>query len=112
MTTADERSPTLPLPTDPSPAAVAEPESATAHPGAAIDRFDREMIDMLLSWAPYGDPPEDECLPTFGMRVYQVKHRIGVLIAASPDLGLDIYDRTLLVRAAKLLGVQMPPPRR
>lgn len=31
---------------------------------AVIDRFDRDIIELLLSWAPYGDPPEDECFPS------------------------------------------------
>ena len=27
-----------------------------------MDRFDREILDFMRSWAPYGGPPADEVL--------------------------------------------------
>ena len=32
-----------------------------------MDRFDREILDFMRSWAPYGGPPADEVLEEFGM---------------------------------------------
>jgi hypothetical protein len=32
-----------------------------------MDRFDRDILDFVRSWAPYGGPPADEVLAEFGM---------------------------------------------
>lgn len=47
-----------------------------------LDRFDREMLDYVRSWAPYGGPPVDEVLTEFGMTRDQLYDRVRVIVAA------------------------------
>jgi hypothetical protein len=83
-------------------------ESAADHrvgpPTALLDRFDREIIELLLSWAAYGDPPDDDLIIRFGIPGSQLKSHVAQLLERSIDSTTDPLDRTLLVRIAKLLG--------
>ena|SRR5918996_1106996 len=75
-----------------------------------LDWFEREMIELLLSWAPYGDPPEEECLPRFGKTVRQLKLHVYAL--ARRPCRCDADALALLMRVAKLIGPIAPgrPP--
>jgi hypothetical protein len=42
---------------------LAEPGDDAEAPGPTLDRFDLEIVEFMLSWAPYGGPPEEECMP-------------------------------------------------
>lgn len=76
-----------------------------ARPAPPLDRFDREIIELLLSWVPYGDPPDDELTVEFGMPLSHLKGRLARRITETRiDENTDQYDRTLLVRVAKLLA--------
>lgn len=33
----------------------------------AIDAFDRELLEFIMTWMPYGGPPAEEILPRFGI---------------------------------------------
>lgn len=76
----------------------------------ALGDFERAMIEMLLIWAPYGGPPEEDCLPTFGMTLGQVRNRVIGLIEMAPQLRLKGEDCARLSRVAKHLGVDISPP--
>lgn len=67
-----------------------------------LDAFECAMIEYLLSWAPYGDPPEEDCLPLFGKTVSALKAEVGTLIRTPRCCSSS--DRTLLMRAARALG--------
>jgi len=95
---------------EPETTPEASPGDVTAVP-LIMDRFTREMIGLLLAWAPYGDPPEDETVPRFGLTSPQLKYRIAELISQSPRLRLKVDDQTLLMRAAEILGVAPAQPR-
>jgi len=47
-----------------------------------MDRFDREIMDFVRSWAPYGGPPTDEILLEFGMTRDQLAVRVQQIVAA------------------------------
>ena len=47
-----------------------------------MDRFDREILDYVRSWAPYGGPPVDEVLTEFGMTRDQLYDRVHAIVAA------------------------------
>lgn len=47
-----------------------------------MDRFDREILDYVRSWSPYGGPPADEVLAEFGLTPGQLAERVNRLIAA------------------------------
>lgn len=47
-----------------------------------MDRFDREILDYVRSWSPYGGPPADEVLAEFGLTPGQLTERVNHIIAA------------------------------
>jgi hypothetical protein len=87
----------------PEVAAVASADSLEARD---IDDFERAMIEMLLSWAPYGDPPEEDCLPLFGKTVVDLKREVRELVRWPRRC--SAADRLLLMRVAQLLGSASP----
>jgi hypothetical protein len=46
-----------------------------------MDRFDRELLDFVRSWAPYGGPPADDSWTEFGMSRDQLLNRARQLLA-------------------------------
>jgi hypothetical protein len=74
---------------------------------AALAPFERDMIKYVISWAPYGDPPEDDCLPRFGKSFAHVQIRVRELVIIGLQQHIKPNDRLLLVRAAILLGIPM-----
>ncbi|KAA0117935.1 DUF3263 domain-containing protein [Mycolicibacterium sp. P9-22] len=46
-----------------------------------MDRFDREILDYVRSWSPYGGPPADEVLAEFGLTPGQLTERVNHIIA-------------------------------
>jgi hypothetical protein len=46
-----------------------------------MDRFDRDILDFVRSWAPYGGPPTDEVLAEFGMTRTQLLVRVDRIIS-------------------------------
>jgi hypothetical protein len=71
-----------------------------------LDAFECAMLQFLLSWAPYGDPPEEECLPLFGRTVPALKEQIRELMRTRRCCSST--DRTLLMRVARVLGPVLP----
>jgi hypothetical protein len=46
-----------------------------------MDRFDREILDFVRSWAPYGGPPDDQVMAEFGMTRDQLFDRLRLIIS-------------------------------
>jgi hypothetical protein len=46
-----------------------------------MDRFDRQIVAFVRSWAPYGGPPADEVLTEFGMTREQLADRFHLILA-------------------------------
>ncbi len=82
---------------------LAESGNDPAVPGPAIDRFDMEIVEFVLSWAPYGGPPSEECLPLFGMRVDHLEARFRAIVRTGQRHHLGEDERVLLERATTLL---------
>ncbi|GAA2545033.1 hypothetical protein [Mycolicibacterium diernhoferi] len=47
-----------------------------------MDRYDREILDYVRSWSPYGGPPAAELLQEFGLTPGQLTTRVEHIIAA------------------------------
>ena len=47
-----------------------------------MDRFDRDILEFVRSWAPYGGPPSDEVLAEFGLTPSQFAERVDLIISA------------------------------
>ncbi len=45
-----------------------------------MDRFDREILEYVRSWTPYGGPPSDEVLAEFGLTLSQLADRVDLII--------------------------------
>jgi hypothetical protein len=69
-----------------------------------LDRFDRDLLTFMLSWAPYGGPPENECFVEFGMTVDRVRERCLEVICTARAAEYGDAERSLLFRTAQLLG--------
>ena len=46
-----------------------------------MDRFDREILDFMRSWAPYGGPPAEEAMEQFGMTRDELIDRMHLIVA-------------------------------
>jgi hypothetical protein len=66
-----------------------------------VNEFDWELVDFVLSWQPYGDPPDDEVLVRFGMTPLRLRQRFGEIVesalAGPSEYGDD--RQALLARA-------------
>jgi hypothetical protein len=90
---------------------LAEPDDDPPPLGALIDRFDMEIVEFVLSWAPYGGPPEDECVPRFGMPRDRLMARFGGIVCHGRRENLTYQELALLARAATLPIPAEPRPR-
>jgi hypothetical protein len=50
--------------------------------GGIADRFERDIVIFMRSWAPYGGPPDDEALLEFGLTRDQLVRRHQQILAA------------------------------
>jgi hypothetical protein len=46
------------------------------------DRFARDIVTFMRSWAPYGGPPDDEVLPEFGLTRAELIRRYRSIVDA------------------------------
>jgi hypothetical protein len=76
----------------------------SASPNETLDAFDRDLVKMVLEWAPYGRPPEDEVLPRFGISVDRLDQRAREIALAGFARNLCIDDRVLLIQVLALLN--------
>ena len=72
-------------------------------PAAPVDRFDMEIVEFMLAWAPYGGPPTEECVPLFGMSRDRLLARLRAIVASGERRNLGKCDLALLERAAALV---------
>jgi len=66
-----------------------------------LERFDRDLLTFVLSWAPYGGPPDDECLIQFGMSANRVRQRCHELICIARPSDYEAPEFQLLLSAAR-----------
>ena len=68
-----------------------------------LDRFDRDLLAFLLSWAPYGGPPDNECFVEFGMNAERLRERCVHVVSTTRAVDCGEEDRDLLLRTCRLL---------
>ena len=81
---------------------TAAPDDDATPAGRPVDQFDLEIVEFVLCWAPYGGPPEDECVPRFGMPPDRLRSRFRDIVRNGLRRHLDADSKALLERAAKL----------
>jgi hypothetical protein len=66
-----------------------------------VDWFDRQILQYVLWWTPFGKPPEEDVYPKFGMDTCQLADRFLDIVKAmnSREQQLDRADTDLLARA-------------
>jgi hypothetical protein len=74
-----------------------------------LERFDRDLLTFVLSWAPYGGPPDDECLIQFGMSAKRVRRRCRELICTARPHEYEAPETQLLLRVSRAAGVDRRP---
>jgi hypothetical protein len=74
-----------------------------------LERFDRDLLTFVLSWAPYGGPPDDECLIQFGMSAKRVRRRCHELICTAKPHEYEAPESQLLLRVSRAAGVDRRP---
>jgi hypothetical protein len=84
-----------------------EPDDDPPALGPAVDRFDMEIVEFMVSWAPYGGPPKEECMPLFGMSSDRLEARFRAIVDIGQRRHLSEPELALLERAATLLGRQL-----
>jgi hypothetical protein len=68
-----------------------------------LDRFDRDLLVFILSWAPYGGPPDNECFVEFGMSAERVRERCMQVVSTTRAVDCADEERELLLRTCRLL---------
>ncbi len=47
-----------------------------------MDWYDRQILQFVLRWIPFGGPPEDETLPRFGLTPSEFRNRFRELVSS------------------------------
>ena len=68
-----------------------------------LDRFDRDLLTFVLSWAPYGGPPDSECFVEFGMSTDRVRERCMEVVCTARPIEYDDAECTMILRCRRLL---------
>jgi hypothetical protein len=68
-----------------------------------LDRFDRDLLSFMVSWAPYGGPPDNECFVEFGMSADRVHERCVQVVSTTRAADCADEERDLLLRTCRLL---------
>jgi hypothetical protein len=68
-----------------------------------LDRFDRDLLAFILSWAPYGGPPENECFVEFGMTADRVREHCMEVVCGVRSVEYGDPDCSLIFRCSRLL---------
>lgn len=83
-----------------------------------MNKFDRNLVDYVLLWTPFGGPPEEEILPRFGFQPAQLNRRFRRIVRRmiNAEQGLNESDRELLAAVRRAYpdifddsGVASPP---
>jgi hypothetical protein len=68
-----------------------------------LDRFDRDLLSFMVSWAPYGGPPDNECFVEFGMSAEEIHQRCVHVVSTTRAADCSDPERDLLLRTCRLL---------
>jgi hypothetical protein len=88
-----------------APGGGPQPRRQTVRPRAMLNRFDREMMTVLVAWAPYGGPPTEDVWFRFGMGLERLRERVREVVLDSANTQMHAEDYELTVRSARVLGL-------
>jgi hypothetical protein len=64
-----------------------------------LDGYDRRMVEMVVNWAPYGGPPDEEVWVEFGIPRDLLIERVTAIVGACLKDYVPEGDRRLLLVA-------------
>jgi hypothetical protein len=70
---------------------------------ARLDPFHRDLIRFVLSWMPYGRPPDEELMPRFGVTNDVLQQRILSIARFELARGLGRNEREMISRVLSAL---------
>ncbi|MUM04034.1 hypothetical protein B5P44_04445 [Mycobacterium sp. CBMA 213] len=71
-----------------------------------LTRYDRQLLQFLVNWAPFGGPTDEETMPEFGMSAIQLRERCRKIVISGLKRYLCADDRVLLLRSAAACTVE------
>jgi hypothetical protein len=69
----------------------------------SVNQFDRQLMQHLLAWAPYGRPPREDCLSQFGIPAPRFEERVHEIVAEYLRCALSADDRLLIARVVNVI---------
>lgn len=80
-----------------------------------MDSYERQILQLVVRWAPFGGPREEDVLPSFGLTLPLLARRFTQIVSSLGESwpSLDDDDRQLFVAARRIAcGMSRPPSRR
>jgi hypothetical protein len=77
-----------------------------------VDRFDRQIVQFVVTWLPYGGPPDADAVIEFGMSPAQLLDRCRATVGKALRQDLPAAEQALVRSAARALDVRVEPLRR
>ena len=77
----------------------------------SLDRFERDVLEFVLRWAPYGGPRDEDTLPQFGMTCERLRERFRAIVRDFTKAGDAGADHALIDRAVRLLEAELQAAR-
>lgn len=70
-----------------------------------MDSFERQLVQFVVLWAPFGGPPDEEVLPSFGLTPALLARRFNQIVStlAQAPVSLNDDDAQLLAAARRAL---------
>ncbi|MFE3254144.1 hypothetical protein ACFXPS_30370 [Nocardia sp. NPDC059091] len=58
-----------------------------------MDSDEQQLIEFALTWQPFGGPPSEEVLTTFGISVPMFRHRVRRILITQGSVGSEPFRR-------------------
>lgn len=96
MTHSPQTPPERPRRSSPPQLRARSPEGGS---GRTLDQFDRALLEYVLCWAPYGGPPDEDIVPSFGILAHELPGRVNEIASCGRRQALSFDERVLVARA-------------
>ncbi|KAA0098600.1 hypothetical protein CIW49_11780 [Mycolicibacterium sp. P1-18] len=74
-----------------------------------VDDASRRLVDLVLKWAPFGGPPDEDLFPMFGITRRDLLGRVTDIVDSFPELARECGSQLLsAARATTMSPSEMP----
>lgn len=74
-----------------------------------LDSFDRQIVRFMIAWAPYAGPPDEECIPEFGLSAADLRERCVEIFTRGSSHRFVERDDHLIAHAMRTLDIWSSP---